>query len=179
MYGRRQLGKVLDSTMYYCHFESGPNLKNTAGYLHTIGNKERQPPADHISNKMNDDEPTMAGGLAWQLQFKLNKDEKNGEKYLVDAIIITSIVLLVQVQFQRADQPAAKGMSWDEYFDYWSEIHDIWNAQLFCFWTDFETIFFCWKLGPKGSCDKIFTPVDRYYKDKHPIPWLKQGWQLL
>ena len=29
----------------------------------------------------------------------------------------------------------------------------------FCSWTDFEIIFFCWKLVPKGSRDKKFTPA--------------------
>ena len=42
-YVRPSSARKSPSTMYYCHFESGPNLKNTAGYLHTIGNKERQP----------------------------------------------------------------------------------------------------------------------------------------
>ena len=29
-----------------------------------------------------------------------------------------------------------------EYFGQQSEIYDIWNAELFCFWTDFEIICF-------------------------------------
>ena len=46
---------------------------------------------------------------------------------------------------------------------HWSEIYNIENALLFCSWTDFKYFLFCWKIGPRGWRDKIFTPDSWYY----------------
>ena len=42
----------------------------------------------------------------------------------------------------------------------WSEIYDIGNAELFCFWTDFEMIFSAESLDQKGHVTK-YSPLLR------------------
>ena len=48
---------------------------------------------------------------------------------------------------------------------FWQMVRNLRHMELFCFWTHFEIIFFCWKLGPKGSRDKMFTPVIYIFQD--------------
>ena len=42
-----------------------------------------------------------------------------------------------------------------------SEIHDIWNAELFCLWTDFKNSFFLLKARTKGvTWQNKYSPLD-------------------